>query len=306
MRSFAYGRWLVTAGVCLAAAGYGAAVSAGTVTLTNNDKVTGTIIEQTEEGVRMEHPDLGEMVIASEQIKAIELEESDPVYVEPPVPEFIVGWDKSLELGLNGSDGNSDTINFFGRFETGYEDDLDRWKIDADYSRFESDGVTTRDEGSLGVAKDWLEPDEDYFYFANARYEYDRFTDYESRVTAAIGVGYEFLDDGTHMLLGRAGVGGNYEFGDVNDFIPELVFGIEYVWQIKKNHKFSAYNTILPAIDPLFGEFRNNSGVAYQILIDHANGLSLKFGADNEFNSEVEPGTEENDLTYYASLVYDF
>ncbi|MEM7625714.1 MAG: DUF481 domain-containing protein [Planctomycetota bacterium] len=278
----------------------------GTVTLTNEDTVTGTITSQTDDGVTIEHPDLGVLNIPAASVAGVTLEETDPIYVEPPTPDFFWGWAKTFEAGLNGSDGNSDTINFYARFTTGYEDKNHRWAIDANYFRGEDDGETTRDEGTLGALKDWLEPEEDYFYFAQARYEYDRFTDYESRATGAVGVGYQFIDDGEYSLLGRAGLGGNYEFGDVNDFIPELVFGIEFGWEIKEGHTFSAYNTIFPAIDPFFGEFRNNSGVAYTLKIDSTNGLSFRAGAENEFNSEVEPGTEENDLKYYAGIVYEF
>ncbi|MEO1237776.1 MAG: DUF481 domain-containing protein, partial [Planctomycetota bacterium] len=75
-------------------------------------------------------------------------------------------------------------------------------------------------------------------------------------------------------------------------------------WTISDTQEFTAFNRIFPAIDPFFSEFRNNTGVEYIQKIDA--GLSLRVGAFNEFNSEVEPGFEENDFRYFARLVYDF
>ncbi|MEM6459910.1 MAG: DUF481 domain-containing protein [Planctomycetota bacterium] len=279
---------------------------AGTVTLTNEDEITGTVTRSDDAGVTLQHPDLGTVDIPSASIDSVELDEDDPVYVEPPKPDFFWGWDKSVEAGLTGSDGNTDNLNLYAAFRTDYEDDTDRWLIRASIFYGEEDGENTRNEWDTELFKDWLLPDEDYFFWANAKYEHDRFTGWEDRVSAFAGLGYDLVDEDTYNLLGRVGAGANYEFGEINDLTPELFLGLEGEWDVTEDSTFSYYTRFFPSLDPAFSEFRNVSGLAYKVSMDAGRGLSLKVGAENEYNSDVAPGTEENDLKYYAALVYDF
>lgn len=280
---------------------------AGEVTLTNDDVISGVITSKTDQQVVVEHADLGELEIPMSNVAGVTLEEdTDPAWVEPPVPDFFWGWDKSVEAGVTGSDGNSDTLSAYGAFNTGYEDKNDRWQIKANVFYGENEGINNRNEWEAGVIKDWLLPAEKYFYWTAWKYEHDRFTGWEDRVSGFLGIGYELLDEEDHQILGRLGAGANYEFGDVNDLTPELFLGIEGTVDFSEDAQLKYYTYFYPSLDPAFSEFRNISGLAYKVSMDTGRGMSLKIGAENEYNSEVEPGTEENDLKYYAALVYDF
>jgi putative salt-induced outer membrane protein YdiY len=279
---------------------------AGKVTLTNDDVITGTITQSNETSTTVQHPDLGELVIPRPQIASVTMKKSDPAYVEPPVPDFFFGWDKSLAAGITGSDGNTETLSAYVQFDTEYENDTDRWFMHARLFYAEEDGENTRNEYEAGLTKDWLYPGQPEFFWANLLYEHDRFTGWQDRTSGFLGIGYDFVDDKDYTLTGRLGVGGNYEAGDVNEYTPELYAGLEGVWTINDNSSFRYYTTFFPSLDPAFREFRNVAGVAYKVTMDAAKGLSLKLGAENEYNSEVEPGTEKNDFKYYAALVLDF
>ena len=293
------------AGFLLAAMAAGSA-AAGTVTLTNDDTVTGTVTSQTDEAVTVEHPDLGVLNIPAANVAGVELEESDPIYVEPPVPTWFVGWDKTLAAGLTGSDGNTDSLNLYASFDTGYEDKTDRWAIDADVFYSENEGVNTTNYYQASITKDWLKPDQPLFYWSQAKYENDRFTGWQERTSGYVGVGYEFISRDTYNLLGRAGVGGAYEAGVINEFTTELFLGLEGEWTIDDDSSLQYYTYFYPSLDPAFSDFRNTSGLAYQIAIDKGKGMSLKVGGENQYNSAAAPGTEENDLKYYLALVFDF
>jgi len=283
-----------------------ASAHAGTVTLTSDDVVTGTITSQSDDGVTLDHPDLGTLNLDAAQIAEVELEKSDPIYVEPPKPDFFWGWDKSLQAGITGSNGNSDSVAVYAAFSTDYEDDTDRWLFRARVFYTEEDSVNTRNEYDFSLTKDWLVPDEPVFYWVNARYEFDEFTGYEERASGFAGVGYEIYDEENYNLLFRAGGGGNWEGGAIEDFTPELQLSLEGEWDIDSNSSLSYYTFFYPSLEPFFSEFRNVSGLVYKISVDKSKGLSLSMGAENEYNSDVAPGTEENDLKYYAALVYDF
>jgi len=279
---------------------------AGTVTLANDDTVTGTIIDQNDDGVTLEHADLGTLSIPAANIAGVALEESDPIYVEPPVPDFFTGWDKTLSIGLTGSDGNTDSLNVYAAFDTGYEDKTDRWAIRADVFYSENEGVNTTNYYQASIVKDWLLPDKDYFYWASLKYENDRFTGWKERTSAFVGIGRELIERDNYNMVGRIGLGANYEAGSVNELTPELLLGLEGKWDIDDVSSLSYYTQLFPSLDPLFSEFRNVSGVAYVVAIDKGRGMSLKIGAENHYTSDVVPGTRRNDLKYYASLVYDF
>ncbi len=305
MKSFAL-RPAVSAVACSLTAFAATSAHAGTVTLTNEDVVTGTITAQTDTTVTVDHPDLGTLNIDKANVEGVELEKTDPIYVVPPTPDFFFGWDKTLAAGVTGSDGNTDSLNVYASFDTGYEDDNDRWAIAADVFYSENEGVNTTNYYQASITKDWLMPEEPYFYWAQAKYENDRFTGWEERTSGYVGVGYEFIDKDNYNLLGRLGAGAAYEAGIINELTPELFLGLEGKWDIDENSSLNYYTYFYPSLDPAFSDFRNTTGVAYQVAVDKAKGMSLKVGAENQYNSAAAEGTEENDLKYYLALVYDF
>lgn len=282
---------------------------AGTVTLKNGDALQGNVTRNDETGVTLEHKTLGTLELAAEQVKDVAFEHSDLAY--NPANDglnrwFFPGWDKSVEAGFNGSQGNSDTLSIYAAFNTSYEDLNDRWLIKADLFYAEDNGENTRSEWEAGITKDWLTPGDPLFYFATFKYEHDRFTGWEDRLSAFIGLGYELIDNHKFELTGRIGAGANYEFGEINDLTPEALAGVDATWRVDENQTLSGYMTFFPALDPFFSEWRNITGAAYKVNLARGRGLSLKLGVENEFNSNVAPGTDNNDLKYFGALIYEF
>ena len=290
--------------ICVAATTLSA--SAGEVTLQNKDVLTGTVTRSDDAGVTIEHAELGTLDLPREQVRDVKISKSDPIFEEQPEPDFFWGWEKSLSAGVTGSKGNTDTFSSYAEFETENENDTDRWFMHARVFYGEEDGDNTRNEYEAGLTKDWLYPGKPEFFWGSLLYEHDRFTGWRDRTSGFLGIGYTFIDRDNHSLIGRLGAGGNYEAGLVDEFTPELYAGLEGVWKINTASTFKYYTTFYPSLDPAFDEFRNVTGASYQIKVDAAKGLSLKVGAENEFNSEVEPGTKKNDFKYYAALVLDF
>ena len=57
---------------------------------------------------------------------------------------------------------------------------------------------------------------------------------------------------------------------------------------------------------PTSGEFRNLSLGEWSVRLTQANALNLKLGFSNEYESDIDPGDEHNDLRYYMALGLDF
>ncbi len=307
---------------------------ADTVELQTGDRLHGQIVEQNDSHLVLQHPVLGPLNLPAEQIKSVKVEEDEPQAQqnapaeasaeqakadsphasEPPEAQafgqrlssrIFPGWDKHFELGLTGTDGNTQTSNVRVGFSALREDGEQRTKLGMNHFRAEDDGVLTRNEAAGEVTQDWLMPGSPWFKFANGKLEYDQFKDWETRASGFFGVGKQILDTDKHNLIGRVGGGGSYEFDSINEFVPEAMLGLEWVYAINDHQTLTGYVTVFPDLDE-FGESRTLAGGAWTIKIDQADGLSLKLGIDNEYESRTEGSAMHNDVKYYGSLVFDF
>lgn len=309
------------------------------VVLTNGDRLTGEVVEQTSEEVTLNHPGLGPIVVPMNQVQAITANENTatsdapggdaaapppaetaPAPSEPeaePAPDvkaglfgtsFLQGWDKSIELSISGSEGNTEEMNFRLAANGEYEDDEDRWLFDSAWFYSTSNSVKTKNNVTAGLTKDWLFQGSDWFAFALGRYDYDEFQDYLHRVSAGGGAGYQFVKNDEWDVLGRIGLNATKEFDGPNpeaDVVPEGLLGVEAAWQINKQQSLSGSNFLYPSIGD-FGEFRNVTKIEWRIKLEQMDGLSLKAGIENEYQTDVTSPTKRNDLKYFAGLVYDF
>jgi len=309
--------------LCLVAS----AASAQTVTLSTGETLTGPITAQTDATITMQHPVLGPLTIPRENITAIVADESpaddapeavQPAPVNAPVAEpeptpqveqptgFFAGWSNKLEIGFNVSSGNSDSSDGRIRFTSAKENDYHRWAADAAYYVAYDDGDKTDSDFTVGLLKDWLDPDSKWFWWAKGRYDYDEFESWDHRVTAGGGPGYHLIQEDNFTLDLRAGMGLAREWGsDEDDIKPEAQLGAEAAWTIDDRQSIVADTWLYPDLGDL-GEYRWTASAAWQMKLDMKRGLALKFGVENEYESEVDPGSENNDLKLFGALVFDF
>lgn len=296
---------------------------ADTVELVTGDLLHGTVAERSESAVVIEHPVLGRVTLPADQVKAVTLasdapaEDAEAIPAEPPAAvaeaaapnglsqKLLPGWDKHFELGFTGTDGNTQTSSVSVGFAALRENDEERTKLALSVFRNEDDGTRTRNEAAGELTHDWLMPGSPWFKFINAKLEYDEFRDWETRASVFVGVGKQLIDNDKHSVIGRAGIGGSYEYGTVNEPVLEALFGLEWVYTINERQTLSSYVTVFPDLDE-FGESRVLAGSAWTIKIDEADGMSLKLGIENEYESRTEGTAKHNDVKYYGALVFDF
>lgn len=300
---------------------------ADVVTLKTGDRLVGTIVQENDEALFLEHPMFGTLKIAKAQIApppevapaqteaqatAAAVKEAPKAEPAPPAEpkrnklmQVLHDNNFKLEAGFNGSDGNSRSLNARIGATANRETDDRRWKFDASYNRNSSRGLTTRNEATTGLTHDWLVPDSPWFYYGRGRADWDQFEDWDYRLNAAGGVGYEFINTDTLRLLGRAGLGGYKEFGSQDDELhPEAEVGGELKWKITDAQTFEASHLYFRALDE--GQFRMRTTMQWVMKLDHADGISLKLGMVNEYDSEPGANKKENDLKYYGAMVFDF
>ena len=90
-----------------------------------------------------------------------------------------------------------------------------------------------------------------------------------------------------------------------DEFTFEALLGVEADYKIKDGHSIAFTNYLYPSLEDA-ADFRNVTTLDYIITIDRDKGMALKLGVANEHDSSTPTTSKKNDLTYYASLLWQF
>lgn len=269
---------------------------AKTFELINGDTLSGTLVQRTPDELIIDHPVLGRLSIP---VYSLKLPATNPGLFGT---SFLKGWDKELDLGFHGKQGNSDNNNISVGLDLSYADDKQRWKIEGKYSLADSDGDTDSNDGYLSSHRDWLFTGSRWFAFTLGRYDFDQFESWRHRVYWGGGPGYHFLQAGPFTLDGRFALGGGYEFGDMHEFTPLALLSLEGKWKLSEVHSLSFSNTVLPRLDE--AEFLNRTAAEWKIRISEVDGLNLKLGLHNAYDTDAQD--KNNIFKYTGTLPLDF
>lgn len=302
-----------------------------TLLLINGDRLQGDLLERNQQSVTIKHQLLGQMVIQTETIAEIQTDYQALTQVTPQSVEtvnialseqapaegtmtiepedtgllgtgWLADWERRLDVGISGSSGKTSNqlINLGFTAELATEET--RISSRTGYSRSKSEGDLSDNAFFTSVNRDWLIPESQWFRFAGARFDADEFKDWNQRINANTGVGYEFTNSDDFLLLGRSGVGFSQTIGgEREEFTPEGLLGIESRWRINDSQRVSFANTIFPSFEDL-GEYRNLTTLDWSLDLDSLHGVALKVGLQNEYDTATEDGISKNDFKYTLSL----
>jgi len=302
-----------------------------TLLLTNGDRLQGDLLERSQQSVTIKHQLLGQMVIQTETIAEMRTEYPGLTLVTPETAEttdaetpeqtiaeetmavepedagllgtgWLADWERRLDVGVSGSAGKTrnQLINLGFTAELATEET--RIFSRSRYFRSKSEGDLSDHSFFTSINRDWLIPESQYFRFAGARFDADEFKDWNQRVNANAGVGYEFANSDDFLLLGRTGVGFSQTLGgDRQEFTPEGLIGIESRWRVNDSQKLAFANTVFPSFEDL-GDYRNLTTLDWILDLDSRLGVALKVGLQNEYDSATEDGISKNDFKYTLSL----
>lgn len=292
-----------------------APAAADSIALAGGDVLTGTLVELSDERYVFDHETLGRLEIPSDRVAAFTAGDGPPPVAADAEPEirpglfgtrFLRGWQRHIELGLNGSEGNTDEFDGIARLLGRAEDEHRRWKVDLAYFYSTRVNETSEHRANLELLRDWLTPGSRWFGFANARWDYDQFENWDHRVILGGGAGYELVKREELDLRGRLGLGLQRTFGgEESEIVPELRIGIDGEWRISDRVKLTAANDLFPNLrEP--GELRNVLDAALFLTVSEEDGLGFKLGVRDEYESDPDGDAEENDIRYYGALTIDF
>jgi hypothetical protein len=320
----------------IAATALSATLSADEIVLVGGDVLRGTVVEESDASVVLDHPALGRIEVSRERIASVAVdakpggaaeasvdaaddaggEEDDgdgsvPTAVlpapEPPTPAKPDGsWKFNLQGSLTGSKNEAaSTWNFRVAGGAKRESEEDRTTVTAEYYYATADGTNTDNNLRVVALEEWLFKDSRWEAFAQSIYQYDNFQPWEQRLGGYVGPAYRLVDGEKFKLKLRGGAGASYEFPD-SEWTPELLAGYDLSWEIDDRQKLVNTFDIFPDVGE-FGEFRFIVRVEYENLLDPDTNLSFMAGVRNEYDSYIAPlGDTSNDFKVYAGVKLAF
>lgn len=241
-----------------------------------------------------------------EVLDAIDLTDPAATQTSAWYTPMISNWSGSVELGLGGTQGNTDTFNIRagGKLKHVIEDwqtvDMSVIHIDKNQNG-QKIAQNTLFEGRI---ENQYKPTH-WTTYAHGLLEQDAFKAFDWRLAMDAGVGFQWIDNDRTTFVTRFGGGTSREFGGPDDvWKPELVFGAELSHQLTERQKFNIKSEYFPNVAD-FSDFRLNSSADWEMLLAKEWDLSLKIGVIDRYDST--PGNQRpNDLTYSTLMLYGF
>ena len=248
--------------------------------------------------------DIAEKVNSDDAVEPAPLQSEVIRWYQYP-QRWMRGWDSHAEFGLDGSDGNANTLAIQTGMELKRKTDTYTLGIDVDYRQANARNKTTEENGRFNVDYDRLIADSPWSAFGKYGMEWDRFKAFDLRINLNGGLGYYWIRTDDTTLATRFGAGASREIGaPIDDWIPEAVFGLEAERQLTARQKLKGKVDYFPAWED-FGDYRLVSDVAWEILLDGSENLSLKLAATDRYDSTPQ-GARPNDVYYSLLLLYKF
>jgi hypothetical protein len=223
-----------------------------------------------------------------------------------PEPSFFRNWTGSIEAGLNGSSGNSETLNLRAAFSLERDTARTKTSLATFYAYGTSDGRKNKSRGELSMRNDWKIVTSPWRIFATGRTEYDEFQDWTWRLSGIVGVGYALIADERTNLIARMGAGGSRKIGGrENDFVPELNLGADFDHRLTERQKIFAAVDYYPSLKD-GSDFRFVGRAGWEVLVDPEVNMTLKVGLEDRYDSTPGPGRRKNDVDYYVLVGWKF
>jgi putative salt-induced outer membrane protein YdiY len=221
-----------------------------------------------------------------------------------PAPEKL--WDGSFNLGLDGSEGNTEAFNFRFAFNATRKTEFSVLTSNLDYKKQTAQTQTTADRLYYDGRCERLFAPSRWSVFFHETIEYDTSQPFDVRDTSDIGLGYRLIKTDSTTFIGRFGGGFSHEYGgpENGQYIPEAVFGLQLDCQISKRQKFLGAVEYAPEVDN-FLHYRIRTQAAWELLLDQERNLGLRLGILERYNS-MPNGARPNDLDYAMMLMWKF
>ncbi len=208
-----------------------------------------------------------------------------------------------FELGLNGSDGNSEAFSMKTGFNFKHKTDWDEFAVDLAYNKATADGAQTQHNAQFNASYERSIKDSKWSLFLKDSTLYDEFKPYDLRVALNGGVSYTAIKTEATTWKVRFGAGGSVEIGGVSEsWIPEGVLGTDFDKQLTDRQKISLTSDFFPDWRDA-SNYRVVTKASYEVLLDEVHNLNLKLSLNDQYDSTPN-GAKPNDIFYSIVLLW--
>lgn len=279
---------------------------AGVVNLKNGDKITGKIIEETNEDITIESEVLGTFMIEREYIKDY-MTDSQMATKQVAEKEEAQKWKRKVSVGLSKLGGNDQEFDATISLSANRKTDDNETTIKVSKSYEETDGKLDNKEFdgllrhayNFGEAKKW-------FHFGKLEVKKNLDQNIDWRITPSTGIGYWFADEDDFKAMADVGIGfENTRYRDGTKSEGEAVIVphgyIEKTFDNKM--KLSEDLTIYPSLEET-SEFRVVSETALSHPLNDRTDITITF--KDEYDSAPKGGKKKNDTSLTTSVDVSF
>ncbi|MDF1590768.1 MAG: DUF481 domain-containing protein [Desulfobacterales bacterium] len=225
--------------------------------------------------------------------------------INPPPPGPPVTLSGRFNIGINITDGNTDTKTYYGDAELVARSEKNRFTLGGRYNRAEDSGDTTVDNQTGYIKYDhFLTPK--WYFLANAAGTKDTFKDLNLRSNFGLGIGYQFFETKTTNLsaeLGANYVNEDYIVADDDSYAAGR-------WAVNFDHllykdfvQFFHHHVGLMSLENTSKtSLQSQTGFRFKIY----QGLNSTAQVNFDWDNEPASGVENTDTAYIFTLGYQF
>ncbi|MET1253705.1 DUF481 domain-containing protein [Aliikangiella maris] len=223
-------------------------------------------------------------------------------------------WEGGIEFGYVAVSGNEDTASLNGQFNLSYE--LTKWKhegfvatVTSSSEEKDSSGNVIKTESEKYVAQIKSNYKISNKSYAFGIYDYDSTKDsgFEYQMSLAVGAGYNFIKDDTHVLDGELGFGSRKSKTEATLVLPsetnnESITRIagKYKWKVSETATFEQKLSSEIGDDNTIS--KSYTGLSAKVIED----LALKLSYAVKRQSEVPLGSKKTETITSFTVVYSF
>jgi len=209
----------------------------------------------------------------------------------------------SVELGINGTEGNARSYSFRTGADLKRKMDFGTLDLDLVYAKTQANSIETQNYAQYDMAFETQFGQSRLTAWIKNGLLYDEFKAFDLRYVINAGMGYKIIDQEGLKLVSRFGSGVSREIGGVDDsYVPEAVFGSEYEHQFTKRQKFKLKFEYFPDWSN-FRDYRFVTDAGWEILLDEEADLHLKLSINDQYDSTPN-GRRPNDVNYSLLLLW--
>jgi putative salt-induced outer membrane protein YdiY len=222
------------------------------------------------------------------------------------VEEVAPAWTGSFASGLNGTSGNSQSLDVNMTLNLNRVTDLKTTEILANYFYGSNATTTVTDRAFAQFRHERKCTTEKWSWYYQNALEWDQFKAFNYRIAMHSGMTYQVFNDDDASFKLRMGAGASKEVGSANeDWSPELQFGGDWDRKLTDTLKIFAKLDYYPNVSD-FGDFRFNTNAGLDFLVDAPRNINFRMFALDRYDSTPPPGNNENDIDYGMALVIGF